>query len=1142
MRVLKITAFATLLSIVLLSAVLAWLVRSEQGSRWLLEQVLGVVPVTIEASGISGTLAEGLGVESLLIALPPAEIRAEKVVISWSPVKLLEGIVDINSVHIAGLSVDVLETGVTGDSTPVSTNDPGDAPIDDQLFWLQLPVYIYIESGQIDKLRVEKAEFENLSLAGTIGHGRLDIEALDAHMAGIKLLASGELAGPDPGRLRATASWEMPAENISGGGSFNGDIDRLNFEHVLKVPETVNFNGTIYNLFSAPSLTGVSDWSSVRLPGETVLYSKAGNIKVSSDFQSARLEGNSMVLLEGLPQATVQLEAIADLQGITIDTYTIDVLDGVVTGSGRIEYGDGLQGKMEITGKQIDTGLIRSDLPGRLGFDARLLIESADRFVIDVNTANALIAGKNLAGKGQAKWHDGKLTAVDANINAGTNRLSADVKLGKRLAGRVSAKAPDLALLWPGLQGALNASISLGGSPEHPVAHVAAEASSVSFGTQSLDTFNLSGELKGDGRLDGNLEANGLVAGDQKLGNLVFILDGTLAEHQAKLHLSGGVVDVDLRASGGWDGEYLTQHFAYGRVKPEGFDSWQLEQNPVLRLSAVGGQVSAHCWKQHQAGICMGASNWDKDSLQSEIVIDDFDFNTLKPLLEDTYIIDGTVNMNIKLLRNTAGVQGELHWRQSRTVVGYADEVDEFRTVLDEVRIDLITNDTQTTLDATMNGEQGLNLNATASVVGPLAPESPLKAVARGTLPSIGLLRPLVQRVVNPSELKGKLTIDLEAAGTLDNPIFTGGAYLADGSLGLVSTGVTYTDINISAQSKTTDKLLVSGEFRSGEGSARIFGDVRAAEDMDLAADIHIQGQDLATVQVPDLSVDTSPDLLLHIGEGVFNISGKVVIPGAMAEIRELPRSAVPRSEDVTVHLREGAVEQEQGTILTGEVEVVLGDDVRFKGFGLSSRLEGGLRLTQKRGGYIRTSGTVRVRDGFLTGYGKELRVDRGELTFTGPLDDPLINIQVSRESYYDGRQYTIGLRLTGSAQNVKTEPFSRPAMSERDVLSFLLLDRPSSSDADASGAALALGLQQLFPDQSGVLGLDEVSFETNDANEAAMVAGKRINEKLYVRYVFGSMGVPGSFRIRYQLGQGFSLEASTGSHQAMDLIYMLER
>jgi autotransporter translocation and assembly factor TamB len=41
---------------------------------------------------------------------------------------------------------------------------------------------------------------------------------------------------------------------------------------------------------------------------------------------------------------------------------------------------------------------------------------------------------------------------------------------------------------------------------------------------------------------------------------------------------------------------------------------------------------------------------------------------------------------------------------------------------------------------------------------------------------------------------------------------------------------------------------------------------------------------------------------------------------------------------------------------------------------------------------------------------------------------------------------------------------------------------------------------------------------------------------------VFGSVGTPGSFRIRYRLGHGFSLEASTGARQSMDLIYLLER
>ena len=92
-------------------------------------------------------------------------------------------------------------------------------------------------------------------------------------------------------------------------------------------------------------------------------------------------------------------------------------------------------------------------------------------------------------------------------------------------------------------------------------------------------------------------------------------------------------------------------------------------------------------------------------------------------------------------------------------------------------------------------------------------------------------------------------------------------------------------------------------------------------------------------------------------------------------------------------------------------------------------------------------------------------------------------------------------------------------------------------------GAALALGLSQLVPGgDSGILGLDEVSFETDAANQATMVAGKRINDRLYVRYVFGALGQPGAFRIRYTLGRGFSLESSTGARQSLDLIYLLER
>jgi len=1130
MRALKITLLVVLLIALVLAAALGWLVRSEQGSRWLLQQGLELAPVTIEASGISGTLAEGLGVDHLYIALPAAEIRAVDIVVSWSPASLLAGVIDINNARISELSVDVQETESSSD------------PIEDKLFWLQIPMHIYIESGTLDKLRIDNAEFDHLSLVGSIGHGHLDIESLGAHTAGIKLQASGELAGPAPGRLQASASWKMPEQNLDGNGSFSGDIEQLEFKHVLNVPEQVSFNGTIHNLFSEPLLTGVADWPSVRVPGETPLYSNNGNVNINSDFRSARLQGTSILLLEGWPEMPVAIASLVDLQGITIDSYSLEVFAGHITGSGRIDYSEGLQGQLAIKGKEIDTGFINNNLPGRLGFDAALLIEAADAFVIDVTAAQANIAGKDLNGVGRVQWHEAKLAAIDGRINAGTNQLTAEVKLDKQLTGLIKVNAPELAMLWPDLQGMLDASITLGGSLEHPQARVAAKATAVSYGPQSLDTFNLTGELQGNTNIAGMLAATGLVSGDQQLGNLDVTLDGTIAAHQSTLNLNDGVVEIELRTSGGWDGKTLTQRFDHGRIRPEGFDSWQLQQNPELRISAADGQVSAHCWKQQDAGICIDASNWDAASLHSAVAVNDFALATLQPLLAEGYSIDGMVNADLKLKRDAAGLQGELHWHQSRTLLGFADDIDEFSTALDEVRIDLLTDTTQTSLNAHLSGEQGLNMTAAAKVTGPLAPESPLQASAKGVLPSIGLLRPLIQRVVNPGELQGELKVDLGAGGTLGEPVFTGGAYLADGKLGLLGAGVTLSNINIAAQSVGTDKLQVTGDLRSGEGSATILGEIYATDDTEFEADIHIQGQNLATVRVPDLSVDTSPDLKLTIGEGVFDISGTLLIPSASARIRALPQNAVPRSADVVVHAPERGYALQQDKILTGNVEVLLGDDVRFNGFGLTSRLEGTLRLTQSRGGFLHSDGTVRVRDGFLTGYGRELRVDRGELTFIGPLDDPLINIQVSRESIYEGRQYTIGLRLTGSAQNVRTEPFSRPAMSENDVLTFLLLDRPATSDSDASGAALALGLQQLVPGDSGILGLDEVSFETNDANQAAMVAGKRINEDLTVRYVFGSVGTPGSFRIRYSLGRGFSLEASTGARQSMDLIYMLER
>ncbi|MBT8130507.1 MAG: hypothetical protein KJP10_10965, partial [Gammaproteobacteria bacterium] len=643
MRALKITVLVSLLTtvvaVVVLTASLAWLARSEQGSRWLLERGLGLAPLTIEADGISGTLAEGLGVETLFIGLPVVELRFTAIEVSWSPASLLAGIVDINNARIAELDIAILEPETKGE------------PIDDLLFWLQIPLDIAIESGQLDKLRIEKAVFDNIRVAGSIGHGRLAIETAGAQIAGVDLKASGVLTGPAPGRLVADASWALPEQNLNGSGSFEGDIEQLGFSQVIHVPDRINFNGTIHDLFESPTLTGVADWQSVRLPGQTALQSKAGEFEVSTDFRSAQLEGDSLVLLEGWPEAPLQLEVLLDLQGATIQSYTLNTMDGIVTGSGRIEYQEGLQGELGIKGDGIDTGLLLTELPGRMGFDATLVIESTEVFTVDVTRAGARIVDRDLEGSGRIRLRSGKPAALKADLQAGQNRVTADVQLFEQLAGTVDVKAPDLAMLWPGLAGDLDASVALSGTVEQPSAQLTASASSVSFNAQSFETLVLSGQLQQDNRIAGRLEVTGLVTGELRLGNLEYDLKGTLAEYRSSLVLGQGAVDINLRAGGGWDGQTLTQRFNHGRIQPDGFDSWQLEQKPELRLSTSGGQLGAHCWTQHDASICMADSSWAADSLKSQLVVDGFALATLQPLLAEGYRLDGSIDADVSVTR-----------------------------------------------------------------------------------------------------------------------------------------------------------------------------------------------------------------------------------------------------------------------------------------------------------------------------------------------------------------------------------------------------------------------------------------------------------------------------------------------------------
>ena len=224
-RALKWLLFALVLLGLVLAGLLVWLGRSEEGSRWLVENALARLPFSAEVRDVRGTLTDGLDIAQLNIELPVARIAVTNIRLDWQRAGLLTGRIILDNVEIDTLAVDVLP----------STEPPDPDP--DLLFWLRAPVDVVIRTGRIDALRIQQAEFTQIDTRGAIGWGRLRVDYLAGEIAGVYMRLRGGIAGASPGRLTAQGDWRWPAQGLAGAGKFSGSVEDIKVDHVVRLPE-----------------------------------------------------------------------------------------------------------------------------------------------------------------------------------------------------------------------------------------------------------------------------------------------------------------------------------------------------------------------------------------------------------------------------------------------------------------------------------------------------------------------------------------------------------------------------------------------------------------------------------------------------------------------------------------------------------------------------------------------------------------------------------------------------------------------------------------------------------------------------------------------------------------------------------------
>lgn len=862
---------------------------------------------------------------------------------------------------------------------------------------------------------------------------------------------------------------------------------------------------------------------------------------------SAHLEGAD------LPAGDIQAEGRGSLEALRLDRLRIATLDGVVQGQGDLAWAPRLRWDAQLSAENIDPGQHWPDWPGRLS--ARVQSSgAASEQGLDLTARIEELVGELRGypvGGGGAFALQGDTARIERlQLRSGDARLEANGSVGTQWALDWRLQAPQLQHLLPGYAGAIDASGSLTGARAQPRLQARAQVRDLAAAALRLAGLQVDADLSLQAGAPLKLTANGTalrVAG-RSFDTLALDLGGTLDAHALSLQARGATHAVGIAARGGWDGSAWSGRLERGDWRLPEAGAWTLGAPAALTLGAQSGRVEELCWRQEAARLC-AQLDYDARERRLQARLSDWPVTAaaathLPPGVSLAARLGADVDARLPAqgaAQATARLRlspGALDWTEAgqarRTAFGGGDAA-----------LELDAAGARAQAELRLSGSDRLGLEASLPGYQPgVAPsEQRLAGRLQGTIQDLALLDGLLDAV---DQLAGTVHLDAALGGTLAAPGIDGELRLADGRAFIGPAGVQLEDMQLALSGDpTAGRLALSGAARSGPGTVRLDGWLAQLGSPGLEGELRIGGEGFEAVNLPEARVLVTPDLRAAVRARAVELDGSVHIPEARIEPRDLSGAVTP-SKDVVLVEQEAA--PPPAWEVRSRVQLSLGEQVHFAGFGLKGRLTGGIEVIDEPGRVTRARGELAVKDGTYKAYGQELTIEQGRVLYRdGPLDNPGLDIRASRKS----GEVTAGVRVLGNAQNPQAQLYSQPSLPQADQLSYLLLGRPVANASGGEGqllmqAATSLGLKggnQLAQTIGSRFGFDEVSVGGgDDLDSAALTVGKYLSPRLYLNYSVGLLDAANRLQIRYQLSRHLSVQTETGAEAGGDILYTIER
>ncbi len=831
--------------------------------------------------------------------------------------------------------------------------------------------------------------------------------------------------------------------------------------------------------------------------------------------------------------ATVEFNGLGNREGVHLRKLDAVMPDGRLDATGNVAWSPALRWDADARLTGFDPGYFLPDWPGAINGKITSTGEQRDSGTlladIGATALGGTLRGRALSGRGSLHV-EGNAYAGDVALGLGESRLTAKGRVASNIDIDANFAPLHLNDLLPEGNGTLRGNLRLRGARSTPDVDVDLTGDALRFGDYRAEHLIAKGKLPwrtGNGQL--LVDASGLELG-LPLASLRINARGAVEHLQLEGNAQGDIGTLALTGSANKQGVRWQGALASLRLAPDKGAAWTLQDTARWSWDGSTGNLSRSCLTSGGGGTLCADADWPRRGLN--VQGNGLSLALLQPYLPDRsdgrpWHLNGDIALtghlqpagnawrgNVSLTSANGGVRNTA--RAKRNLVGYRDL--KLDATFDPQKI-------QASLTAGLNSKGHID----ARIATGWDDYAPLDGQLRLDTDELTWLELFSPDIVQPT---GKLDVDVRLSGTRTQPAISGEGHLANFATELPALGIAVQDGDVRLQAQPDGSARIVGKLRSGDGVLNVDGTL-GWRDQSTPLVLNVRGKNVLIAETRQLRAVAAPDLVVHYTAGKpMQVTGKVTISEAEINLERLDQG-VSTSSDVVV-LDPVDPNRDTPNDLDLDLDLVMGDAVNLKGFGLTGTLGGNLRVRAQPGREMRGSGTLDI-GGRYSAYGQRLQITRGRLVWANTLiGDPRLDIRAERVV----GDVTAGIRVVGNASDPRASVYSDPAKSETEALSYLTLGRPltslSGAEAQQLGSAksaLSAGTGLLASQLGSKIGLDDAGVNTSRAlGSDVLSVGKYLSPKLYVGYGVSLLGTGQVLTLKYLLRKGFNIEIESST------------